>query len=50
MAQLKFLKSPGYIFDLFYIFSLYFNREDHLSSDVNVNSVEADAAFQNQII
>lgn len=50
MVQIKFIKTPGYIYDLFYIFSLYFNREEHLSSDVNANSVEADSAFQNQII
>ena len=50
MAQFRFLKAPGYIYDIFYIFSLYFNREEHLSSDVNASSVEADAAFLNQMI
>ena len=50
MAQCKFLKSPGYIYDLFYIFSLHFNKEEHLSSDVNKSSIEGDADFQNQII
>lgn len=50
MAQCKFLKSPGYIYDLFYIFSLHFNKEEHLSSDVNKSSIENDTDFQNQII
>ena len=50
MRQFKFVKGPGYVYDLFYIFNLYFNKKALLESDVNLNKAESDTAFLNQIL
>lgn len=50
MRPFKFIKGPGYVYDLFYIFNVYFNRKEILVADVNFNTAESDTVFQNQII
>ncbi|HIQ59668.1 MAG TPA: helix-turn-helix transcriptional regulator [Candidatus Merdivicinus intestinavium] len=50
MRPFKFVKGPGYVYDLFYIFSLYFNRKERFDLDANMNKVESDLTFQNQIL
>ena len=37
MKNIRFLKDPGYTFDLFYIFIHYFNREYVLANFSNFN-------------
>lgn len=50
MRPFKFIKGPGYVYDLFYVFILYFNRKTLFDADINANSVENDTAFLNRII
>ena len=50
MRQFKFVKGPGYVYDLFYIFSLYFNQKERLDLDTNPHELDNDSAFQNQIL
>ena len=45
MSDLKMMKEPGFIYDLFYIFSLYFNMDYHLAHDLIFEKSEEDAAF-----
>ncbi len=50
MRQFKFVKGPGYVYDLLYIFSLYFNQKERLDLDTNPHELDNDSAFQNQIL
>lgn len=50
MRPFKFIKGPGYVYDLFYIFSLYFNQKERLDLDTNPHELDNDSAFQNQIL
>lgn len=50
MRQFKFVKGPGYVYDLLYIFSLYFNRKERFDIDTNPYKIESDTAFQNQVL
>lgn len=50
MRPFKFIKGPGYVYDLFYVFVLYFNRKTLFDADANPNNAENDIAFMNQII
>lgn len=50
MRPFKFIKGPGYVYDLFYVFVLYFNRKTLFNTDVNANNSEFDTTFLNQII
>lgn len=50
MRPFKFIKGPGYVYDLFYIFSLYFNQKERLDLDTNPHDLDNDTAFQNQIL
>lgn len=35
MKNVKFIKEPGYIYDLFFLFILYFNKESYLRNSTN---------------
>ena len=53
MKKVKFIKEPGYTYDLFFIFYLYFNQEHCTSSVVNFNrnnKLEQDIAFYNRVL
>lgn len=45
MQNIKFIKEPGYIFDLFFLFTLYFNQEYCLKNFVNTNKEAEDRAY-----
>ena len=45
MPNLKLIKEPGFIYDLFSVFSLYFNMDYHLVNDSIFGKSEADAEF-----
>lgn len=50
MRPFKFIKGPGYVYDLFYIFVLHFNRKVLFDIDVNADHSENDKVFLNQIL
>ena len=53
MKKIKFIKEPGYTYDLFFIFYLYFNKEHCTSSTINFNrnnKLEQDIAFYNRVL
>ena len=45
MSNLKLIKDPGVIYDLFYVFSLYFNMDYHITHDLISGNSEADSKF-----
>lgn len=48
--NIRYLREPGYVFDLFFLFVLQFNREYCLEEFVNRDKVSEDTAFYNDII
>lgn len=45
MPNLKLIKEPGFIYDLFYVFSLYFNMDYHIAHDLVSGKAETDTNF-----
>lgn len=45
MPNTKLIKEPGFIYDLFYVFSLYFNMDYHITHDLISGNSEADSKF-----
>lgn len=50
MKTLKFIKGPGYLYDLITMFILYFNQEYFLSAAVNKNKFAEDSEHFNQTL
>lgn len=50
MKNLKFLKEPGYMYDLFFIFTLYFNKEYCLTNFINYNKSSEDTDYFNKLL
>ena len=50
MRNVRFLKEPGYIFDLFFLFVLHFNKEYCLSNFINYNKSNEDTHYYNTIL
>ncbi len=50
MKTLKFIKGPGYLYDLLTLFILYFNQERFLAEQVNLNKVTEDNEHFSQIL
>ena len=50
MPNLKPIKEPGFLYDLFYVFSLYFNTDYHLAHDLISGKSETDAEFFKRIV
>lgn len=49
MKNIKFIKEPGYIYDLFFLFMLYFNKDYCLKNYINYNKAEEDTDYFNKI-
>ncbi|MHB1154618.1 MAG: ArsR/SmtB family transcription factor [Eubacteriales bacterium] len=49
MKNLKFIKEPGYTYDLFFIFTLYFNKEYCLTNFINYNKSSEDTDYFNKL-
>ena len=49
MANVRFLKDPGFLYDLFFLFVLRFNKEDCLKNCVSRNNKEADIEYYNKL-
>ena len=50
MRSVRFLKEPGYTFDLFFIFTLYFNKKYCLSKFINYKKSADDMRFFEKVI
>ena len=50
MKNVHFIKSPGYTYDLFFLFILYFNKDYCYRNFVNGNKRDEDIAFINKTI
>lgn len=50
LKNIRFLKDPGYTFDLFYIFIHYFNREYVLANFSNFNTYAEDVRFSEKML
>lgn len=49
MKNIKYIKEPGYIYDLFFLFVLHFNKDFCLSNFINYNKSAADTDYFNKI-
>lgn len=50
LKTLKFIKGPGYLYDLFSLFVLYFNQDVFLSEQVNQNKAVEDTEHFNRVL
>ena len=50
MASVRFLKDPGFLYDLFFLFVLKFNKETCLKNCVNRNSAEEDLVYYKSLV
>lgn len=50
LKTLKFIKGPGYLYDLFSLFVLYFNQNIFLSEQVNQNKAVEDTEHFNRVL
>ncbi len=50
LKNIRFLKDPGYTYDLFYIFIHYFNREYVLANFSNFNAYAEDVRFSEKML
>ncbi len=50
MKNIKFLKEPGYTYDLFFLFVLYFNKQVWLPRIINQNKTEEDTEYFNRVL
>ena len=50
MKNVKFIKEPGYVYDLFFIFALHFNQEYFLANIINYRKSTEDTDFFKRIL
>lgn len=50
MEKIQFIKEPGYIYDLFFLFVLYFNKDDLVKRAVNYNKYNEDTEYYNKLL
>lgn len=50
MHNIKFIKNPGYVFDLFFLFTLYFNKEYCLTNFINYSKSNQDTTYFNKLL
>lgn len=50
MNNIKYIKEPGYMYDLFFLFVLYFNKEFCLTNYINYNKSSEDTAYFNKLL
>ena len=50
MKNLKYIKEPGYIYDLFFIYIFHFNKDYCLTNFINYNKSSEDTNFFNKMI
>ena len=50
MGKVKFLREPGYIYDLFFLFTLKFNKEYCLTNFINYDKSSDDTDYFNKLL
>ena len=50
MRNIHFVREPGFTYDLFFYFVLYFNKEYCMTNSINYNKSEEDVAYLNHIL
>ena len=50
MATIHFVREPGFTYDLFFCFILYFNREYCMTEYINQNKAKQDTDFLNRLL
>ena len=50
MGKVKFLREPGYIYDLFFLFTLNFNKEYCLTNFINYDKSSDDTDYFNKLL
>ena len=50
MRNISFVREPGFTYDLFFYFVLYFNKEYCMTNSINYNKSEEDVAYLNHIL
>ncbi len=50
MREIRFIKSPGFVYDLFFIFTLYFNKDYCITKSMNYSKSEKDADYYNSLL
>ncbi len=50
MKTLKFVKGPGYLYDLFFLFTLYFNQDEVLPQTINRYKTVEDTEHFNRLL
>lgn len=50
MRNIMFLKEPGFVFDLFFLFTLHFNKEDCLTRFINYNKSSEDTDYYGNVL
>lgn len=50
MRNIKFLKEPGFVFDLFFLFTLHFNKEYCLTNYINYSKSTEDTSYYNSVL
>ncbi len=50
MKNIKFVKQPGFVYDLFFLFALHFNKDYFLKHGINYNKSTEDTNYYNSIL
>ena len=50
MKQIRFIREPGYMYDLMFLFSFYFNRDFFLTRYINYNKASEDTAYYMKLL
>ena len=50
MKNVKFLKEPGYLYDLFFLFVLRFNKDFCLTNMINYGQSSQDTEYFNRVL
>ncbi len=50
MKNIKFIKQPGFVFDLFFLFTLRFNKEYCLANYINYSKSAEDTSYYNSVL
>ena len=50
MKNIKFIKEPGYVLDLFFMFTLYFNKDYCLANFINYSHSSEDTEYYNRLL
>lgn len=50
MKNIKFIEEPGFVYDLMFMFMLYFNKDNCVTKCINYNKSESDAEYYSGLL